>query len=148
MPSKNNSLNKVYQISVEAEEKAIVSFKDAQVLYQKNLSQLQSLKQYRLEYTQQLNLPEFKNVTANKYQQIHLFIKQIDHAINQQITAINQKEQLKQERQKMVMEKQIKRKAIEFLLNKNRQEQVKAENRQEQQNADEFNLRQFYLSKS
>lgn len=128
----------VHKLAVEAEEKAVVYYKEVLFSHQKNEIQLKSLMQYRNEYTQQLNDPDFQQLNAMKYRDFHRFINQINKAIAQQQDLISQSEKIKTECQKIWHEKETRRKAIEMLINKKGIEKTKAENAQEQKNSDEF----------
>ncbi|MCL1073935.1 flagellar export protein FliJ [Shewanella dokdonensis] len=137
----------VLKLAKEAEEQAALRLKAAQFEHQKRVNQLQSLRDYRLDYMRQLAAQQGQQIRADYYQQFHRFVRQVDEAIKQQLAVVHEAEQQKQYRQQHWMEKQQKRKAVELLLEKKAQQKQLRENKQEQKLIDEFASQQFLRRK-
>lgn len=133
----------VLKLATEAENQAAMQLKSAQFEKQKRQGQLDALNNYRLDYMKQMKSQQGQSISANHYHQFHQFIKQVDSAISQQVTAVQDAEYQIGYRQAHWLEKQQKRKAIEMLLaNKAEKAQI-AENKREQKMSDEFAMQQY-----
>ncbi|WP_434928738.1 flagellar export protein FliJ [Shewanella sp. HL-SH2] len=133
----------VLKLATEAESQAAMQLKSAQFEKQKRQGQLDALNNYRLDYMKQMKSQQGQSISANQYHQFHQFIKQVDSAITQQVTAVQDAEYQIGYRQTHWLEKQQKRKAIEMLLaNKAEKAQV-AETKREQKMSDEFAMQQY-----
>jgi flagellar FliJ protein len=137
----------VLKLAKEAEEQAALRLKAAQFEHQKRVNQLQSLRDYRLDYMRQLAAQQGQQIRADYYQQFHRFVRQVDEAIKQQLAVVVEAERQKQYRQQHWMEKQQKRKAVELLLSKKALQKQQRENKQEQKLIDEFASQQFQRRK-
>ncbi|MGB0893674.1 MAG: flagellar export protein FliJ [Parashewanella sp.] len=137
----------VLKLAKEAEEKASLQFRSAQMNHQKSRTQLDTLNNYRLDYMKQMGDKVGSNLTASHYQQFHQFIGQIDSAISQQVHAVQQAKQHEQQQQQLWLEKQQKRKAVATLLDKKAQRKQAAESKAEQKMLDEFAVQQFYRNR-
>jgi flagellar FliJ protein len=105
----------VLKLAFDAEEKAALQLKSAQLDKQKYQTQLDVLNNYRLDYMKQMGDQQGKTLSANQYSQFHQFIKQVDNAIAQQVNAVKDAEVQVSYRQKNWLEKQQKRKAVDWL---------------------------------
>ncbi|WP_434952503.1 flagellar export protein FliJ [Shewanella sp. HL-SH4] len=133
----------VLKLATEAESQAAMQLKSAQFEKQKRQGQLDALNNYRLDYMKQMKSQQGQSISANQYHQFHQFIKQVDSAITQQVTAVQDAEYQISYRQTHWLEKQQKRKAIEMLLaNKAEKAQI-AETKREQKMSDEFAMQQY-----
>ena len=133
----------VLKLATEAESQAAMQLKSAQFVKQKRQGQLDALNNYRLDYMKQMKSRQGQSISANQYHQFHQFIKQVDSAITQQVTAVQDAEYQIGYRQTHWLEKQQKRKAIEMLLaNKAEKAQI-AETKLEQKMSDEFAMQQY-----
>lgn len=133
----------VLKLATEAESQAAMQLKSAQFEKQKRQGQLDALNNYRLDYMKQMKSQQGQSISANQYHQFHQFIKQVDSAITQQVTAVQDAEYQIGYRQTHWLEKQQKRKAIEMLLaNKAEKAQI-AETKLEQKMYDEFAMQQY-----
>jgi flagellar FliJ protein len=137
----------VLKLAFDAEEKAALQLKSAQLDKQKYQTQLDVLNNYRLDYMKQMGDQQGKTLSANQYSQFHQFIKQVDNAIAQQVNAVKDAEVQVSYRQKNWLEKQQKRKAVEMLLAHKATKLAHAENVREQKMSDEFAMQQFIRRK-
>jgi flagellar FliJ protein len=137
----------VLKLAFDAEEKAALQLKSAQLDKQKYQSQLDVLNNYRLDYMKQMGDQQGKTLSANQYSQFHQFIKQVDNAIAQQVNAVKDAEVQVSYRQRNWLEKQQKRKAVEMLLANKAKKLAHAENVREQKMSDEFAMQQFIRRK-
>ena len=145
--AKLDPLLTVLKLTSEAEEQAALQLKSAQLALQKCLSQLDALRNYRLDYMKQMESHHGKSISASYYHQFHQFVRQVDEAITKQLTSVAEADTQRGHRQQYWQEKQQKRKAVELLLEHKAQKARKAELRLEQKMVDEFASQQFYRKK-
>jgi flagellar FliJ protein len=142
--AKHDPLDTVLKLAKDAEEQAGLQLKSAQLMLQKCQSQLEALRNYRLDYMKQMEGHHGKSIRASYYHQFHQFVRQIDEAITKQVFSIQDADNQRIHRQKYWQEMQQKRKAVELLLSRKAEKVVKEELRQEQKMIDEFASQQFY----
>ncbi|AQS38896.1 flagellar export protein FliJ [Shewanella psychrophila] len=145
--AKHDPLLTVLKLTSEAEEQAALQLKSAQLALQKCLSQLEALRNYRLDYMKQMESHHGKNISASYYHQFHQFVRQVDEAITKQVTSVTEADNQREHRQQYWQEKQQKRKAVELLLEHKALKAREAELRLEQKMVDEFASQQFYRKK-
>ncbi|MBR9726772.1 flagellar export protein FliJ [Shewanella intestini] len=145
--AKTDPLITVLKLASEAEEQAALQLKAAQFEKQKMQTQLDALNNYRLDYMKQIGAQQGHALSASHYHQFHRFIKQIDDAITQQVTAVKETEKQVGYRQIHWQEKQQKRKAVEMLLEKKRLAAEVAEAKREQKMSDEFAIQQYFRNR-
>ncbi|MBW8185165.1 flagellar export protein FliJ [Shewanella nanhaiensis] len=146
--AKHDPLDTVLKLAKEAEEQAGLQLKSAQLMLQKCQSQLEALRNYRLDYMKQMESHHGKNISASYYHQFHQFVRQVDEAITKQITSIQEADSQREHRQKYWQEMQQKRKAVELLLSHKADKAQQAELRREQKMTDEFASQLFYRQRT
>jgi flagellar FliJ protein len=142
--AKHDPLDTVLKLAKDAEEQAGLQLKSAQLMLQKCQSQLEALRNYRLDYMKQMEDHHGKSISASYYHQFHQFVRQIDEAITKQIVSIQDADNQRLHRQNRWQEMQQKRKAVELLLARKADKAAQEELRREQKMIDEFASQQFY----
>lgn len=142
--AKSDPLLTVLKLANEAEEQASLQLKSAQLNFQKCQSQLDALRNYRLDYMKQMESHHGKTISASYYHQFHQFVRQVDDAITKQILTVTEADNQRKHRQQFWQVKQQKRKAVELLLEHKAKKAEKVALRLEQKMIDEFASQQFY----
>jgi len=128
-------------------EKAEKALREAELAYQQNLTRLQSVSDYRLEYMKRLSERSLQGIDSATYSHFHAFIKKLDNASEQVEIAIKQAKALTEQKKQQWLLQRQKVQAVELLLNKKIQQlQIKA-NKQEQRMFDEISTQQFLRKK-
>lgn len=146
--AKPDQLVTVLKLTTDAEEQAALQLKSAQLTLQKSQSQLDALRNYRLDYMKQMEDHHGKNISASYYHQFHQFVRQVDDAITKQVISVAEADNQRMYRQQFWQEKQQKRKAVELLLARKAQEAQKKALSAEQKMIDEFASQQFYRKRT
>ncbi|QJR81859.1 flagellar export protein FliJ [Alteromonas pelagimontana] len=140
-------LELVARFEEEKEQKAARAFQLAQqhVLQQKQ--KLTSLQQYRLDYLRQIQQNGRAGVAAKQYHQHLSFVGKLDKACEQQTQFVSQAAMVADQRKRVWMEQQKRRKAVDILIDKKQQEAINREARREQSMNDEFAMQKFFRAK-
>ncbi|MCY7294429.1 flagellar export protein FliJ [Alteromonas sp. a30] len=141
----NSQLHLVAQLEQEKEEKAAMNFQLAQSYVNEQRMKLQGLEQYRLDYFRQIQLKGrsegLKAMTFNQHQD---FIAKLDSACEQQRKIIHNAVLAADQRKSIWLQHQQKRKAVEMLLEKKKQEALMKEAKQDQKLMDEVATQRFF----
>jgi flagellar FliJ protein len=141
MPTKQ--LTTLLKFETDKAEKAEQALREAEMAYQQNLTRLQSVSDYRLEYMKRLSERSLQGISSATYSHFHAFIKKLDNASEQVEIAIKQAKALAEQKKQQWLAQRQKVQAVELLLDKKKQQlQIKA-NRQEQRMFDEIATQQF-----
>ena len=119
---------------------------DLQIAQQHALSQqqkLSSLEQYRLDYLRQTQNRASGGLEAQSFNQHLSFIGKLDKACEEQTKVHSQALLVADQRRRLWLQQQSKRKAVELLLEKKANLKQIKENRAEQQILDEIALQKF-----
>ena len=127
----------------EKERKCAQDFQLAQQHAQLNKQKLESLEQYRLDYLRQTQLRATGGVEAKSFNQHLSFIGKLDKACEEQTKVHSQALLVADQRKRLWLQQQRKRKAVEMLLDKKHQQKMIRENRLEQHALDEIALQKF-----
>jgi len=101
------------------------------------LSQLEKLKEYRNDYVAQFKIKGQGGMSASRLQDYQAFVQKLDGAIEEQLKAV-QRVQLKVgERQQAFKKTNSRKKVVEKLIEKSKQEELAEVDRQEQKDADD-----------
>lgn len=136
-------LEQVAQWERRKEDTLAQDFYQAQKHVQDNQRKLTGLQSYRLDYLRQLQNRANKGLGAMSFGQHQAFIDKLDSACTQQTRVLAQARAAAEQRKGLWLKQQQKRKAVEMLIDKKRNEQKKREDRQEQALLDEFATQRF-----
>ena len=127
----------------EKERKCAQDFQIAQQHAQMNKQKLESLEQYRLDYLRQTQQKATSGLEAQSFNQHLSFVGKLDKACEEQTKIHSQAMLVADQRKRLWLQQQRKRKAVEMLLDKKHQQKIIRENRLEQQALDEIALQKF-----
>ncbi len=127
----------------QKEQQCAQEFQLAQQNADLQKQKLSSLEQYRLDYLRQTQTRASQGVVARSFNQHQSFIGKLDKACEQQMHVHSQALLVAEQRKSLWLQQQRKRKAVEMLLEKKRQQRVYQENRVEQQILDEMAIQKF-----
>jgi flagellar FliJ protein len=149
MANNNNkqllTLLKFEQSKVEKAENALRS---AENDYQQNLTRLQSVSDYRLEYMSRLSERTAVGLDSATYNHYHAFINKLDNAAEQVRIAMNQAKALVEQSKQLWIKQRMKVQAVEMLTEKRNAALMKIESKKEQSMFDEISTQQFLRRKS
>lgn len=132
----------------EKEQQLARQFQLAQQEVDLNKQKLSSLEQYRLDYLRQIQNQASGGLAGQNYNQLQNFVGKLDKACQQQTQVHSQSVLVAQQRKEQWLRQQRKRKAVEMLLGKKRQQRMIKEDRAEQAMLDELATGQFIRRKS
>ena len=149
MAANNNkqllTLLKFEQSKVEKAENAL---RNAENDYQQNLTRLQSVSDYRLEYMSRLSERTAVGLDSATYNHYHAFINKLDNAAEQVRIAMNQAKALVEQSKQLWIKQRMKVQAVEMLTDKRNAALMKIESKKEQSMFDEISTQQFLRRKS
>ncbi|RUO28002.1 flagellar export protein FliJ [Aliidiomarina sedimenti] len=139
----DKSLYLVLDMEKKREDQAAVRLQQARQQCEMQRSRLAGLEQYRTEYLNSALERGQGGLQSMRFGHYHAFIGKLDEGIGQQRIKLQRLEQVVTDRQQYWVEKQQRRKAIEHLLEKKRQQAALRQNRREQATADEYATQGF-----
>jgi len=136
-------LDTLFKFETNKENKSAQQLQQAEQEYQDNLTRLQNVSDYRLEYMKRLNQRSLAGIDSATYRHFHAFVAKLDNAAEQVQVAITQAKSLVEKRKKQWLAQRQKVKAVEHLRDKKLKViKVKAE-RAEQKMFDEMATQQY-----
>jgi flagellar FliJ protein len=136
-------LDTLLKFEKDKEQQAGQNLKAAEHEYQQNISRLNGVGEYRLEYMKRLNQKTMEGIDSATYTHYLAFIDKLDHAAEQVRIAKVQAQALVEQCKDMWMSQMQKVKAVEHLRNKQLQKVAKKEQKDEQKMFDEIATQQF-----
>lgn len=136
-------LQMVAKWEAEKEEKAASDFQQAQAYVQQNQARLDGLQQYRLDYFKKMQEKGADGFEALSFSHHQSFITKLDKACAQQMQIIQDAKKAAEQRKRLWLEQQKKRKAVDMLLDKKAAALQARLDREEQNMMDEFALQKF-----
>ncbi|MGI5310111.1 flagellar export protein FliJ [Rheinheimera sp. WS51] len=134
----NHRFAMLIKVQQQREEKLQAQFINAQQFYQQAEQKYQGLADYRTEYIQQSQQQGSSGLQSRQYNQFVNFIGKLDQALMQQAKAVQQARQVAEQRKQAWLAMQKKRKALEYLVEREQTAALHAQMKQEQKNADEY----------
>ncbi|GAA0353409.1 flagellar export protein FliJ [Bowmanella denitrificans] len=141
-------LQQVARWEQEKEDKLAKDYRLAEQNVQANVQKLTGLQNYRLDYLRQLQQRANQGLGATSFAQHQAFIDKLDKACAQQNQMIANARAVAQQRRGLWLKQQQKRKAVEMLIDKKRQQAQQLEDRREQALLDEVALQRFVRRKA
>ncbi|MCJ8293704.1 MAG: flagellar export protein FliJ [Colwellia sp.] len=136
-------LNTILKFEKDNEQRCADQLKIAENEYQQNITRLQGVADYRLEYMKRLSQRAEQGVDSATYSHYHAFIAKLDTASAQVEIAMNQAKALVKQSKSIWLKQRQKVKAIELLRDKRLQKMAVAADRAEQKMFDEIATQQF-----
>ncbi|MGJ8692226.1 MAG: flagellar export protein FliJ [Thalassotalea sp.] len=143
----DSQLNTLYKFEHDKETQAAKELQQAELEYQQNITRIESVAEFRLEYMKRLNDRSRVGIDSATYNHFHKFIAKLDFANEQVVIALKQAEALVAQRKRAWLAQRQKVQAVEILQAKNKARQQLKENRAEQRMYDEISTQQ-YIRKS
>lgn len=140
-------LNTLLKFETDNERKSAQALQQAELEYQQNLTRLQSVSDYRLEYMKRLETRSQIGIDSATYSHFHAFIAKLDNAAEQVEIAIRQAKALVEKRKNEWFLQRQKLKAVEHLIGKRKLASAKLADKQEQKMFDEIATQQFIRSR-
>lgn len=140
----NTQLATVLRVETEREQRAAVNFQSAQQQLLSQQQKLTQLQQYRVDYIEGIKQDGQAGFGASKYQQHLSFVGKLDLACEQQLKVISKAKVLVDQKRREWISRTQRKKAIEMLIKKRREELAIQQNRAEQQMMDEFANQTFF----
>lgn len=141
-------LTLLIEIETGKEQKLQQAYGQAKQHLLKEEQKLASVAQYRTQYMKSLQQQASNGMSGSKLSHFHDFLKKLDKAIEQQIGIVNTARSVVRQRQKLLLDQQKRRKALEILRDKQLTEKQIWLNKQEQKQIDEFATNAFFRQRA
>jgi len=138
-----SQLTTLLKFEKNKEQEAARKFTVAETEYQENISRLQGVADYRLEYMKRLNQRSMVGIDSSTYNHYLAFIDKLDYASEQVKIAMNQAKSLASHCKSQWFKQRQKVKAVELLLEKRNQQLSIQAIRTEQKMFDEIATQQY-----
>ncbi|WP_057830883.1 flagellar export protein FliJ [Colwellia sp. TT2012] len=136
-------LDTILKFEKDNEQRCADQLKLAENEYQQNITRLQGVADYRLEYMKRLSQRAEQGLDSATYRHYHAFIAKLDTAAKQVEIAMRQAKSLVEQSKSIWLKQRQKVKAVELLRDKRLQKMAIAEQRAEQKMFDEIATQQF-----
>jgi len=136
-------LDTILKYEKDNEQRCADQLKIAENEYQQNISRLQGVAEYRLEYMKRLSQRAEVGLDSATYSHYHAFIAKLDIASKQVEIATQQAKALVEQSKDIWLKQRQKVKAVELLRNKRLQKIAIAADRAEQKMFDEISTQQY-----
>ena len=134
---KSKRFEPVKQIAENNETAAAVTMNQSFQKQQESLEQLEKLKGYRDDYVAQFKVKGQGGMSASRLREYQEFVQKLDHAIDEQIKAVQKMQVKVDENQQKFKKTNSRKKVVEKLIEKSKQQELTELGRQEQNEADD-----------
>jgi flagellar FliJ protein len=141
---RSKRLNPVVELAVKASEAALVRVGEANAAWIGDKAQLDDLVRYKGEYLARFRQGEQLAMSAQKVMELRAFLVQLDQAISAQERQVEQSLNNLHQEQAMWNTVRSKEKAVQSLVERYQQEEIRVELKQEQLENDERNTTQWH----
>jgi flagellar FliJ protein len=136
-------LDILFKFEKDKEAQAAQKLQIAEQAYQQNISRLNGVSDYRLEYMKRLSQRSMEGIDSATYTHYHAFIAKLDHASEQVRIAMVQAKALSEQCKNLWMKQRQKVKAVEHLRDKQLKKAALVTQTNEQKMFDEIANQQF-----
>lgn len=136
-------LDTLLKFEQEKVDRCAEQLKLAENEYQQNITRLQGVADYRLEYMKRLSQRAEEGLDSATYSHYHAFIAKLDQASSQVEIAMNQAKALAEQSKTLWLKQRQKLKAVELLRDQRIKKVNMAEQKTEQKMFDEIATQQF-----
>jgi flagellar protein FliJ len=136
-------LETLLKFELSKERKAADALRLVESEHQQNLTRLQNVADYRLEYMKRLSDRSLVGIDSATYGHYHAFLAKLDNAAEQVNIALRQAIALMEQRKRQWLAQRRKVQAVELLLEKQQHQLQIKQHRQEQRMFDELATQQF-----
>jgi len=134
---KSKRFGPVKKIAENNETAAAVKMNQSYQEQQESLEQLEKLKGYRDDYVAQFKVKGQGGMSASRLREYQEFVQKLDHAIEEQIKAVQSMQVKVSEHQEAFKKTNSRKKVVEKLIDKSKQQELTEVGRQEQNEADD-----------
>jgi len=131
----------------QIEQKAIKAFAEAQQMLEAAKQQLETLQGYREEYGQQRVQPELSSMSSRSLQNYQFFLESLGQTIVQARLYIEEKTRVCEQQRLALLACRSRRKALDTVVEKYQQQELKQQDKIEQKEQDEHAQFQHYQIK-
>lgn len=136
--TRSQRMKPVVQVTESRENEAAEAYSRARQALEQQKTQLQELVRYRGEYRLRFEEVGRTGMTGAQLQQMHRFLTQLDRAIEQQQRSLVTAERLCEQRQNSWNQARGKKKAVDKVVDRYRQQEELVDARREQKVIDEM----------
>lgn len=136
-------LDTILKYELDNEQRCADQLKIAENEYQQNISRLQGVADYRLEYMKRLSQKAEQGLDSATYSHYHAFIAKLDVASEQVEIAMKQAKALAEQSREIWLKQRQKVQAVELLREQRFKKLALAEDRAEQKMFDEIATQQY-----
>ncbi len=136
-------LDTLLKFEQDNEQRCADQLKIAENEYQQNISRLQGVADYRLEYMKRLSQRAEQGLDSATYSHYHAFIAKLDTASEQVEIAVKQAKALVEQSKSLWLKQRQKVKSVELLRDKRLDKMAVAAERAEQKMFDEIATQQY-----
>lgn len=136
-------LDTILKYELDNEQRCADQLKIAENEYQQNISRLQGVADYRLEYMKRLSQRAENGLDSATYSHYHAFIAKLDVASEQVKIAMEQAKALAEQSKDIWLKQRQKVQAVELLRKQRLKKAALAEDRLEQKMFDEIATQQY-----
>ncbi len=136
-------LDTLLKFEQDNEQRCADQLQIAENEYQQNISRLQGVADYRLEYMKRLSQRAEQGLDSATYSHYHAFIAKLDTASEQVEIAVKQAKALVEQSKSLWLKQRQKVKAVELLRDKRLDKMAVAAERAEQKMFDEIATQQY-----
>lgn len=136
-------LDTILKYELDNEQRCADQLKVAENEYQQNLTRLQGVADYRLEYMKRLSQRAEQGLDSATYSHYHAFIAKLDIASDQVKLAMEQAKSLAQQSKEIWLKQRQKVQAVELLRTQRLKKIALAEERLEQKMFDEIATQRY-----
>lgn len=140
---RSKRLSPIVELAVKATEAAVIKVGEANALWIRDAKQLEELQRYQGEYLARLRSGDVISMSAQKVLELRGFLAQLDQAILAQQKQVKISLEVLQQQQKQWKKIRSKEQAMQSLVSRYHQEEVRLETKKEQQDNDEHNTVQW-----
>jgi len=140
---RSKRLSPIVELAVKATKAALIKVGEANALWIRDTKQLEELQRYQGEYLARLRSGDVISMSAQKVLELRGFLAQLDQAIIAQQQQVNTSLEVLQQQQKQWKKVRSKEQAMQSLVSRYHQEEVRIEIKKEQQDSDERNTVQW-----
>ena len=140
---RSKRLSPIVELAVKATKAALIKVGEANALWIRDTKQLEELQRYQGEYLARLRSGDVISMSAQKVLELRGFLAQLDQAIIAQQQQVNTSLEVLQQQQQQWKKVRSKEQAMQSLVSRYHQEEVRIEIKKEQQDSDERNTVQW-----
>ncbi|RKZ80524.1 MAG: flagellar export protein FliJ [Gammaproteobacteria bacterium] len=140
---RSKRLSPIVELAVKATKVALIKVGEANALWIRDTKQLEELQRYQGEYLARLRSGDVISMSAQKVLELRGFLAQLDQAIIAQQQQVNTSLEVLQQQQQQWKKVRSKEQAMQSLVSRYHQEEVRIEIKKEQQDSDERNTVQW-----